>query len=137
VSTLTPTPEGGAPLSLIFDQLDVVLDDSTIADSDWGAVDVIYTGSDDYWTNVLQPHQAERAIRIGLDLHRAARIGVHGVDPWLDGARVIDLGFGCEERQLESNRLGARIQRQERCQPRQQCHAKSRHPRLPLMLRLA
>jgi alpha-L-arabinofuranosidase len=23
----------------------------------------IYTGSDDYWTNVLQPHQAERAIR--------------------------------------------------------------------------
>ena len=22
----------------------------------------IYTGSDDYWTNVLQPHQAERAI---------------------------------------------------------------------------
>jgi hypothetical protein len=79
---------------------------------------------------------AERAIRIGLDLHRAARIGVHGVDPWLDGARVIDLGFGCEERQLESNRLGARIQRQERREPRQQCHAKSRHPRLPLMPRL-
>jgi alpha-N-arabinofuranosidase len=24
----------------------------------------IYTGSDDYWTNVLVPHQAERAIRI-------------------------------------------------------------------------
>ena len=24
----------------------------------------IYTGSDDYWTNVLQPHQAERAIRL-------------------------------------------------------------------------
>jgi alpha-L-arabinofuranosidase len=23
----------------------------------------LYTGSDDYWTNVLQPHQAERAIR--------------------------------------------------------------------------
>ena len=23
----------------------------------------IYTGSEDYWTNVLQPHQAERAIR--------------------------------------------------------------------------
>ncbi len=24
----------------------------------------IYTGSSDYWTNVLQPHQAERAIRV-------------------------------------------------------------------------
>ena len=46
-ATSTPTPEGGPPLSLIFDQLDVVLDGSTIADSDWGAVDVTYTGSDE------------------------------------------------------------------------------------------
>jgi alpha-N-arabinofuranosidase len=26
----------------------------------------IYTGSEDYWTNVLQPHQAERAIRSAI-----------------------------------------------------------------------
>lgn len=33
----------------------------------------IYTGSDDYWTNVLQPHQAERAIRCARGLiERAA-----------------------------------------------------------------
>jgi alpha-N-arabinofuranosidase len=33
----------------------------------------LYTGSDDYWTNVLQPHQAERAIGItrGLIEHAA------------------------------------------------------------------
>jgi alpha-L-arabinofuranosidase len=28
----------------------------------------LYTGSDDYWTNVLQPHQAERAIRAAAAL---------------------------------------------------------------------
>jgi len=35
----------------------------------------IYTGSEDYWTNVLQPHQAERAIRsaIGHIQHTAYR----------------------------------------------------------------
>jgi alpha-L-arabinofuranosidase len=32
----------------------------------------IYTGSDDYWTNVLQPHQAERAIRTSAALIDAA-----------------------------------------------------------------
>lgn len=33
----------------------------------------LYTGSDDYWTNVLQPHQAERAIRCARALiERAA-----------------------------------------------------------------
>ncbi|MBO0786779.1 MAG: alpha-N-arabinofuranosidase [Actinobacteria bacterium] len=33
----------------------------------------IYTGSDDYWTNVLQPHQAERAIRCArAQIERAA-----------------------------------------------------------------
>ena len=35
----------------------------------------IYTGSDDYWTNVLQPHQAERAIRVTRALiERAAYV---------------------------------------------------------------
>jgi alpha-N-arabinofuranosidase len=32
----------------------------------------IYTGSDDYWTNVLQPHQAERAIRTAQTLIQRA-----------------------------------------------------------------
>jgi len=31
----------------------------------------IYTGSDDYWTDVLQPHQAERAIRLRPGADRA------------------------------------------------------------------
>jgi len=35
----------------------------------------IYTGSDDYWTDVLQPHQAERAIRCAQALiERAAYV---------------------------------------------------------------
>ena len=35
----------------------------------------IYTGSDDYWTNVLQPHQAERAIQVARALiQRAAYV---------------------------------------------------------------
>jgi alpha-L-arabinofuranosidase len=35
----------------------------------------LYTGSDDYWTNVLQPHQAERAIRCARALiERAAYV---------------------------------------------------------------
>ncbi len=33
----------------------------------------IYTGSDDYWTNVLSPHQAERALRITAGLIEQAR----------------------------------------------------------------
>jgi alpha-L-arabinofuranosidase len=41
--------------------------DAIVAEGLAGLVDYysihIYTGSDDYWTNVLQPHQAERAIR--------------------------------------------------------------------------
>ena len=40
--------------------------DAVVIDGLAGLVDYhsihIYTGSDDYWTNVLQPHQAERAI---------------------------------------------------------------------------
>jgi alpha-N-arabinofuranosidase len=35
----------------------------------------IYTGSDDYWTNVLQPHQAERAIRCTRALIERAASG--------------------------------------------------------------
>ncbi len=41
--------------------------DRVVIDGLAGLVDYhsihIYTGSDDYWTNVLQPHQAERAIK--------------------------------------------------------------------------
>ncbi|HEX4398257.1 MAG TPA: alpha-L-arabinofuranosidase C-terminal domain-containing protein [Trebonia sp.] len=41
--------------------------DRVVIDGLAGLVDYhsvhLYTGSDDYWTNVLQPHQAERAIR--------------------------------------------------------------------------
>jgi alpha-N-arabinofuranosidase len=41
--------------------------DSQVIDYMVSVVDLhsihLYTGSDDYWTNVLQPHQAERAIR--------------------------------------------------------------------------
>ena len=41
--------------------------DRIVIDGMAGLVDYhsihIYTGSDDYWTNVLQPHQAERAIK--------------------------------------------------------------------------
>jgi alpha-L-arabinofuranosidase len=33
----------------------------------------IYTGSDDYWTDVLAPHQAERAVRIAAALIEKAR----------------------------------------------------------------
>jgi alpha-N-arabinofuranosidase len=33
----------------------------------------IYTGSDDYWTNVLSPHQAERSLRICAALIERAR----------------------------------------------------------------
>jgi alpha-N-arabinofuranosidase len=51
--------------------------DSVVIDGMAGLVDLhsvhIYTGSDDYWTNVLQPHQAERAIRSARTLiERAA-----------------------------------------------------------------
>jgi alpha-N-arabinofuranosidase len=51
--------------------------DRVVIDGLAGLVDYhsihIYTGSDDYWTNVLQPHQAERAIgTTGALLDRAA-----------------------------------------------------------------
>jgi alpha-N-arabinofuranosidase len=44
----------------------------------------IYTGSDDYWTNVLQPHQAERAIRCARGLiERAAYTKKIANPPWI------------------------------------------------------
>jgi alpha-N-arabinofuranosidase len=46
--------------------------DRAVIDGLAGLVDYhsihLYTGSDDYWTNVLQPHQAERAIRTAAAL---------------------------------------------------------------------
>jgi alpha-N-arabinofuranosidase len=53
--------------------------DRTVIDGMAGVVDLhslhIYTGADDYWTNVLQPHQAERAIRCARGLiERAAYV---------------------------------------------------------------
>jgi alpha-N-arabinofuranosidase len=53
--------------------------DRVVIDGLAGVVDLhslhIYTGSDDYWTNVLQPHQAERAIRCASGLlERAAYV---------------------------------------------------------------
>jgi alpha-N-arabinofuranosidase len=53
--------------------------DRVVIDGLAGLVDYhsihIYTGSDDYWTNVLQPHQAERAIMTTASLiDRAAHL---------------------------------------------------------------
>jgi alpha-L-arabinofuranosidase len=41
----------------------------------------IYTGSDDYWTNVLQPHQAERAIACAAALLQRAAYRQKLADP--------------------------------------------------------
>jgi len=50
--------------------------DGVVIDGMAGLVDYhslhIYTGSEDYWTNVLQPHQAERAIRCSQALLQRA-----------------------------------------------------------------
>ena len=53
--------------------------DEVVIDATVGVVDLhsihLYTGSRDYWTNVLQPHQAERAIRCARALiERAAYV---------------------------------------------------------------
>ena len=45
-----------------WDDWDRVVIDGLAALVDYHSLH-LYTGSDDYWTNVLQPHQAERAIR--------------------------------------------------------------------------
>ncbi len=41
----------------------------------------IYTGSEDYWTNVLQPHQAERGIRSAQSLIQRAAYRLKIADP--------------------------------------------------------
>jgi len=41
----------------------------------------IYTGSEDYWTNVLQPHQAERGIRCAQSLIKRAAYRLKIADP--------------------------------------------------------
>jgi alpha-L-arabinofuranosidase len=63
----------------------------------------IYTGSGDYWTNVLQPHQAERAIRLTRTLleraaynHKLARPPLIAYDEWNVWFRTS--GGGLEER---------------------------------------
>lgn len=50
---------------------DGVVIDGMAAQVDYHSIH-IYTGSDDYWTNVLQPHQAERAIMSTQALLRRA-----------------------------------------------------------------
>jgi alpha-N-arabinofuranosidase len=65
----------------------------------------IYTGSDDYWSNVLAPHQAERAIRICQALIDRARyvkrverdIGI-AYDEWNVWYHERDERSGLEER---------------------------------------
>jgi alpha-N-arabinofuranosidase len=57
-----------------WDDWDRVVIDGMAALVDYHSLH-LYTGSDDYWTNVLQPHQAERAIRCARALiERAAYV---------------------------------------------------------------
>ena len=57
-----------------WDDWDRVVIDGLAALVDYHSLH-LYTGSDDYWTNVLQPHQAERAIRCARGLiERAAYV---------------------------------------------------------------
>jgi len=65
----------------------------------------IYTGSSDYWTNVVEPHQAERAARIAAALIEKARynqrIGhpIHiAYDEWNVWFRELDGTKGLDER---------------------------------------
>ncbi|MBO0803389.1 MAG: hypothetical protein J2P25_10005 [Nocardiopsaceae bacterium] len=65
----------------------------------------IYTGSDDYWRNILAPHQAERAMRITSALVEKARYQqkiphpVHiAYDEWNVWFRERDGAAGLEER---------------------------------------
>ena len=50
----------------------------------------IYTGSDDYWINVLQPHQAERAIRCARALHPAGGLREEDRPPAPDRLRRVE-----------------------------------------------
>ena len=70
----------------------------------------LYTGSDDYWTNVLQPHQAERAIATtkallqraayAHDLDQAPRIAYDEWNVWFR-----QHGAGLEERYSHADAL--------------------------------
>ena len=57
---------------------DRVVIDELVRYVDWYSIHV-YTGSDDYWTNVLTPHQADRALRTVRALIDRARY-VQGVE---------------------------------------------------------
>jgi alpha-N-arabinofuranosidase len=70
----------------------------------------IYTGSDDYWTNVLQPHQAERAITTAKTLIRRAAYAHKltvppriAYDEWNVWYRQMDQGL--EERYTHADAL--------------------------------
>jgi alpha-L-arabinofuranosidase len=65
----------------------------------------IYTGNEDYWTNVTQPHQTERAMRITTELINKARYEQriqHQInivyDEWNVWFREMDGSAGLEER---------------------------------------
>jgi alpha-L-arabinofuranosidase len=65
----------------------------------------LYTGSEDYWTDVLTPHQAERALRVSAALIEKARYNqrishpVHiAYDEWNVWFRERDGAAGLEER---------------------------------------
>jgi alpha-N-arabinofuranosidase len=71
---------------------------------DWHSVH-LYTGSDDYWANVLAPHQAERAVRIAGGLIEKARYNrriSHPIyiayDEWNVWFRQLTAASGLEER---------------------------------------
>lgn len=71
---------------------------------DWHSVH-LYTGSDDYWANVLAPHQAERALRIAAALIEKARYNqkiAHPIfiayDEWNVWFRERTAASGLEER---------------------------------------
>jgi alpha-L-arabinofuranosidase len=81
-----------------WDEWDSVVIDGLAPLTDYHSLH-IYTGSDDYWTNVLQPHQAERAITVTRalleraayrnNLARAPRIAYDEWNVWFrteDGA---------------------------------------------------
>ncbi len=71
---------------------------------DWHSVH-LYTGSDDYWANVLAPHQAERALRVAGAMIERARYNqriAHPVyiayDEWNVWFRQLTADSGLEER---------------------------------------
>ena len=99
--------------------------DPVVIDGLAGLVDYysihLYTGSDDYWTNVLQPHQAERAIKTtaalidraaylqGLDRGRRSPTtsGTSGTGRYLEARGLATTGR--RTRAARSSRSGTRI----------------------------